>query len=57
LEEGDWGFNQFQALSQLNKPIGDLSVSLLHENEAVDISVYLRVIKDPLGTLWHNFQK
>ena len=27
------------------------------ENEAVNISAYVRIYKDPTGVLWHNFLK
>ena len=27
------------------------------ENDAVNISAYLRIYKDPTGVLWHNFVK
>lgn len=27
------------------------------ENEAVNVSAYVRIYKDPTGVLWHNFIK
>ena len=27
------------------------------EDEAADVSVFVRVLKDPTGVLWHNFVK
>lgn len=27
------------------------------ENEAVSVTAYIRIYKDPTGVLWHNFIK
>ena len=27
------------------------------ENEAVNVTAYVRIYKDPTGVLWHNFTK
>lgn len=27
------------------------------ENEAVNVTAYVRIYKDPTGVLWHNFIK
>ncbi|KAJ2775560.1 ubiquitin-specific protease ubp15 [Coemansia nantahalensis] len=54
-EEADWGFTRFSELRPLVTPPDEETPALL-ENGRVRISAYLRVIKDPLGVLWHNFQ-
>ncbi|VDB82829.1 unnamed protein product [Peniophora sp. CBMAI 1063] len=53
-EECDWGFTRFSELRKL------FSVQEGHtrptiENEAADVSVFVRVLEDPTGVLWHNF--
>ncbi|KAJ2627678.1 ubiquitin-specific protease ubp15, partial [Coemansia sp. RSA 1290] len=52
-EESDWGFTRFVELRHVMTPDAD-SRALL-EKGRVRISAFLRVIKDPLGVLWHNF--
>lgn len=34
----------------------DKGVPLVQNDEA-NITAYVRVVKDPTGVLWHNFQK
>lgn len=29
----------------------------LVENDAVNVTAYLRIYKDPTGVLWHSFEK
>ncbi|KAJ8078640.1 ubiquitin-specific protease ubp15 [Marasmius tenuissimus] len=53
-EECDWGFTRFSELRKL------FSVQEGHsrptiEGEAAEISVFVRVLEDPTGVLWHNF--
>ncbi|KAF9532244.1 hypothetical protein CPB83DRAFT_847503 [Crepidotus variabilis] len=53
-EECDWGFTRFSELRKL------LSVQEGHlrptiEEEAAEITVFVRVLEDPTGVLWHNF--
>ncbi|TDL15584.1 cysteine proteinase [Rickenella mellea] len=53
-EQPDWGFIRFSALQNL------FSVKEGHtrptiEGESADITVFVRVLKDPTGVLWHNF--
>ena len=55
-EQRDWGFTRFNELRKL------LNVQEGHarpviEDDSADISVYLRVVDDPTGVLWHNFVK
>ncbi|KAK2746921.1 hypothetical protein FQN55_005407 [Onygenales sp. PD_40] len=51
-EEADWGFTKFRELRKLLGQLGD-TPSLLG-NEEVNVTAYVRVIKDPTGVLWHN---
>ncbi|KAJ2388540.1 ubiquitin-specific protease ubp15, partial [Coemansia sp. RSA 2611] len=53
-EEADWGFTRFAELRHVMTPT-DADARALLEGGRVRISAYLRVIKDPLGVLWHNF--
>ncbi|KDR74843.1 hypothetical protein GALMADRAFT_227212 [Galerina marginata CBS 339.88] len=53
-EECDWGFTRFTESRKL------FSVQEGHtrptiEDESADITVYVRVLEDPTGVLWHNF--
>ncbi|KAJ2716966.1 ubiquitin-specific protease ubp15 [Coemansia spiralis] len=53
-EESDWGFTRFAEQRTLMMPT-DADTPPLLDNGRVRISAYVRVIKDPLGVLWHNF--
>jgi ubiquitin carboxyl-terminal hydrolase 7 len=57
VEEGDWGFTRFCDLQKLTHRSGDGHDSPLLEGDEVNITAYVRVIKDPTGVLWHNFVK
>ena len=53
-EELDWGFIRFAAGRKLfNVQEGNTRPTT--ENESADITVYVRVVEDPTGVLWHNF--
>ncbi|ODQ66799.1 hypothetical protein NADFUDRAFT_50704 [Nadsonia fulvescens var. elongata DSM 6958] len=52
--ETDWGFTNFYDIRRLAERHLDSSGALL-ENNKVNISAFIRVIKDPTGVLWHNF--
>lgn len=54
-EESDWGFSQFYELRNLyNKsPTSDHAMI---ENNKVNISIYVKIVKDVTGVLWHNFR-
>lgn len=47
-EEVDWGFTRYYPLKSLN--------SLL-ENNQINVSIFLRIVKDETGVLWHNLIK
>ncbi|KAJ7753267.1 hypothetical protein B0H16DRAFT_1690878 [Mycena metata] len=53
-EESDWGFTRFSDLGKLFNPQGHSSRPTIEE-DAADITAYLRVVDDPTGVLWHNF--
>lgn len=53
-EECDWGFTRFSELRKLfNVQEGNLRATI--EDESADITVFVRVLEDPTGVLWHNF--
>ncbi|KAI5780859.1 hypothetical protein EDC01DRAFT_257890 [Geopyxis carbonaria] len=52
-EEADWGFTRFIELRELM--VSTEKGRPLVENEAVNLTAYVRVMKDPTGVLWHNF--
>ncbi|PPQ63077.1 hypothetical protein CVT24_005932 [Panaeolus cyanescens] len=53
-EECDWGFTRFSELRKLFSVQEGYTRSTI-ENEAADITVFVRVLEDPTGVLWHNF--
>ncbi|KAF8894531.1 hypothetical protein BD779DRAFT_1669025 [Infundibulicybe gibba] len=53
-EECDWGFTRFSELRKLfNIQEGHSRPTI--EDESAEITVYVRVLEDPTGVLWHNF--
>ncbi|TFY70399.1 hypothetical protein EVG20_g2597 [Dentipellis fragilis] len=53
-EECDWGFTRFSELRKLfNIQEGHTRPTI--EDESADVSVFVRVLEDPTGVLWHNF--
>lgn len=55
-EECDWGFTRFFDLRKLFQP-NDHNARPIIENDNATITVFVRVLKDPTGVLWHNFVK
>ena len=55
-EECDWGFTRFSELRKLFNPHENQPRPTI-EDEAADITVFVRVLEDPTGVLWHNFVK
>ncbi|KAF8350768.1 hypothetical protein F5887DRAFT_1210069 [Amanita rubescens] len=53
-EECDWGFTRFSELRKLFS-IQEGNARPTIEEESSDITVYVRVLEDPTGVLWHNF--
>ncbi|CAI4211320.1 unnamed protein product [Parascedosporium putredinis] len=54
-EEGDWGFTRFVELRRMFNNPWERGSRPLCENDAGNITVYLRVVEDETGVLWHNF--
>lgn len=55
-EECDWGFTRFSELRKLST-VQEGHMRPTIEDESADITVYVRVLEDPTGVLWHNFVK
>ena len=55
-EECDWGFTRFHDLRKLYNA-QDHQKRPIIEDDAAEVTVFVRVLKDPTGVLWHNFQK
>jgi len=56
MEECDWGFTRFSELRKLfNIQEGQTRPTI--ENEVAEVTVFVRVLEDPTGVLWHNFVK
>ncbi|KAL7419595.1 ubiquitin-specific protease ubp15 [Cryptotrichosporon argae] len=55
-EECDWGFTRFADLRKLYNadPATGRNRPTI-ENDEVEITAFVRVLKDPTGVLWHNF--
>ncbi|TXT08338.1 uncharacterized protein COLE_05262 [Cutaneotrichosporon oleaginosum] len=55
-EECDWGFTRFAELRKLYSPDPATGRTRpIIENDEVEITAFVRVLKDPTGVLWHNF--
>jgi ubiquitin carboxyl-terminal hydrolase 7 len=55
-EESDWGFTRFSELRKLCQLHEGANRPTI-EDDSADISVFVRVLEDPTGVLWHNFVK
>jgi ubiquitin carboxyl-terminal hydrolase 7 len=55
-EEQDWGFTRFVELKKLFQA-ADQRAKPVIESDETEITAFVRVLKDPTGVLWHNFQK
>ncbi|RIB10405.1 ICP0-binding domain of ubiquitin-specific protease 7-domain-containing protein [Gigaspora rosea] len=53
-EEPDWGYTRFYDQSKLFVPSNNYTHPLI-ENDACNITAFVRIIKDQTGVLWHNF--
>jgi ubiquitin carboxyl-terminal hydrolase 7 len=57
VDEGDWGFTRFVELRKVfSAPYTKEGRHLLEEGTGT-LTAFVRVVKDPTGVLWHNFQK
>lgn len=54
--ETDWGFSRMIELKQLRNPSMNRPRAIIEDNTLI-MSLYVRVIEDPTGVLWHNFIK
>ncbi|KAF7680281.1 cysteine proteinase [Alternaria burnsii] len=54
-EEGDWGFTRFAELRKLFSNSWEDRGRPMVEDNAANVTAYIRVLKDPTGVLWHNF--
>ncbi|SCU98847.1 LAMI_0F16468g1_1 [Lachancea mirantina] len=50
----DWGFANFIDLESLKYRTSSKSSGFVSDNK-LNISVFVRILKDPTGVLWHNF--
>ena len=57
VDEGDWGFTRFAELRRLFGNSWEDRGRPMVEDNAANVTAYLRVLKDPTGVLWHNFIK
>lgn len=54
-DEGDWGFTRFAEIRKLFAVQWEGRGRPMVENDAVNVTAYVRIYKDPTGVLWHNF--
>lgn len=54
--EGDWGFTTFENMRKLFTQEWNGRGKTLVENESANMTVYVRVVKDETGILWHTFR-
>lgn len=55
-DEADWGFTKFYDLKKAFSRHLDREEALIEDNK-VNITTFVRIVKDPTGVLWHNFYK
>lgn len=56
-EESDWGFTRFSELRKMFAAQWDGAGRPMVEHDAVNVTAYVRIYKDPTGVLWHSFEK
>lgn len=56
-DESDWGFTRFAELRRMFAGRWDGTGKSMVDNDAVNLTAYLRIYKDPTGVLWHKFIK
>ncbi|KAK0739732.1 hypothetical protein B0T21DRAFT_382697 [Apiosordaria backusii] len=54
-EESDWGFTRFLESRKMFNVVWESADRPLVENDAANITAYVRVVEDETGVLWHNF--
>jgi ubiquitin carboxyl-terminal hydrolase 7 len=55
-EEADWGFSRLYDIRKLAYKHEDRDRPIVEGGETM-ISAYVKIVKDPTGVLWHNFNK
>ncbi|CAJ0637306.1 11152_t:CDS:10, partial [Entrophospora sp. SA101] len=55
-EESDWGFTRFYDIRKMFQSVDNRTRPFV-ENDVTNITAFVRVLKDPTGVLWHNFNK
>ncbi|KAK5941021.1 ubiquitin-specific protease ubp15 [Knufia obscura] len=55
-KDGDWGFTRFVELRKAFGSNYEGHDRPLIENDGANMTAYVRIIKDPTGVLWHNFE-
>lgn len=53
--EGDWGFTRFVEIRKAFNAAWEEHERPLIENDEANVTAYVRILKDPTGVLWHNF--
>lgn len=53
--ESDWGFTKFYEVRKLFAPGFETKQRPMVENDAANMTAYVRIVKDETGVLWHNF--
>lgn len=56
-EESDWGFTRFAEIRKLFAAQWEDKGRPMVENDAINVTAYVRIYKDATGVLWHNFIK
>lgn len=56
-DEIDWGFTRFYELKAMARNNATTGKGPFLVNNSVVISVFVRVVKDETGVLWHTFAK
>ncbi|AMD21987.1 HFR132Cp [Eremothecium sinecaudum] len=51
----DWGFSNLIEVEYLKYPYRNRAASGFLNHDRLNVSVYVRILKDPTGVLWHNF--
>lgn len=55
-DESDWGFSRLYDIRKLAYNHSDRNRPILENGETM-ITCYIKIMKDPTGVLWHNFNK
>ncbi|KAK0635236.1 hypothetical protein B0T17DRAFT_586816 [Bombardia bombarda] len=54
-EESDWGFTRFLEVRKMFNVVWENFDRPIIENDAANITAYVRIVEDETGVLWHNF--